>query len=805
MKRWQFALCQHPMWLIIDQDSECRERTPPWGAENVHLYAKRLLRNLEQLDRYPCLKINFDTSGVELEDIAERFPALVSAMKKYTRRGQVTFLNGSYSQPHFQILDLESTIRQFEYGLKAYRQCLGAGIDTYAAQEVGITEQMPQILKAFGFEFSVVPHFSWAITFLDPHELIGYEDHVEFVHGREFVQWTGIDGSRIPLYLTQVLFEGGMTDQSLAPELCRDLYGGPPIKAYFPDLIEVESGWVERQIKNGEFILLDRALKKRIRQVPPDSQARFYTYWSYVEGVEAEALSRANAAATARLIQAEIMEALIGDTRLACPIDFRNLWKTVLKCQHHDAFWVGAPQLRAKSIRWLNDVKETCLSAMTERLRVFSRKLRFTAPGSAKPYLILHTYPGKHHAMASIPLDQTESEIDEVRSATGRRIPCQAVESDGQRKLLLSLPSQGVGYQVVYLCGSDKKGKLDREPIKKPLVWQNRFYRARVHPDGTFSSLVLKKTNHEMLRTGQLRGNELRGQSPGGGWITSKDHGSAELIHGAVADIISIEGAIGNIPYSMDVFLYHQLPWLDVRLLLQFNGDSIGSFTLDETKLNLYWPFKGQFEIYNGIGGGVTKSLPERPILAVDWIALETVKGSVALRTEGTFKHWVRDGVLASVLGWGGKGNDYSNRRRLRATGKEFDFRLKGDQEIRYSLHFSDRDIIGSGVPDWAMSQSHPPVLTPVDMGNRQCKEPPGKTLVSLPQGLIASSIRKEKGKRVLRLYSVRPGSTLLSRNTVKSDDLKVQSTRDLEGKDIDRISPFQIAEIGLERKGGRN
>ena len=31
-KKQLLALVQHPMWLLIKEDSKCHERTPPWGA-----------------------------------------------------------------------------------------------------------------------------------------------------------------------------------------------------------------------------------------------------------------------------------------------------------------------------------------------------------------------------------------------------------------------------------------------------------------------------------------------------------------------------------------------------------------------------------------------------------------------------------------------------------------------------------------------------------------------------------------------------------------------------------------------------
>jgi len=351
------------------------------------------------------------------------------------------------------------------------------------------------------------------------------------------------------------------------------------------------------------------------------------------------------------------------------------------------------------------------------------------------------------------------------------------------------------------MSGTDRKDKPVWKRIGRSLDWENLYYKARIHPDGTFSSLILKKTNREIINTDRYRGNELRGRTPDGDWFTSKDRGSAEWTGGEVADILRTKGKAGEIPYSMTLFLYRQLPWIDVELILEFDNHSVGDFTLDETKLNLYWPFDGSPDIYSGIGGGITRALPERPILAVDWVALETPYGMLALRTEGAFKHWVRDGVLATVLGWGARGNAYSNRRRLHSAGKEFDFRLKDSQRIRYSLRFSDKGVLRSGVPDWAMSQSHRPLAIPVQTGKRKGKEPTSKTFIQLPQGVIATSLRTENKETVLRLYSTQKKEIPLNSETVRMTDWSMEYAKDLQGNLITRMAPYQIVEIHLAKR----
>jgi hypothetical protein len=66
-KKQRLALIQHPMWLLIKEDSKCLERTPPWGAPSIGEYSRRVERNLDSLERDPKAKVNYDVSGAELD------------------------------------------------------------------------------------------------------------------------------------------------------------------------------------------------------------------------------------------------------------------------------------------------------------------------------------------------------------------------------------------------------------------------------------------------------------------------------------------------------------------------------------------------------------------------------------------------------------------------------------------------------------------------------------------------------------------------------------------------------------------
>jgi hypothetical protein len=106
------SLAQHPMWLIIKEDTVCAERTPPWGAPSVEEYSKRLDRNLQTLEKNPGARLSFDFSAAELEDVQAMYPGMAKRMVAAVKRGQLGFVNGTFSQPHLQMFSLEASVRE---------------------------------------------------------------------------------------------------------------------------------------------------------------------------------------------------------------------------------------------------------------------------------------------------------------------------------------------------------------------------------------------------------------------------------------------------------------------------------------------------------------------------------------------------------------------------------------------------------------------------------------------------------------------------------------------------------------------
>jgi hypothetical protein len=94
-QRWDYAFGQHPMYMIILEDSKCAEREPPWGERTIERYIKRIDQALASLDKFPELIFNLDMSAVELLDLSKRSPSTLARMRKKVEAGRIEVHNGT--------------------------------------------------------------------------------------------------------------------------------------------------------------------------------------------------------------------------------------------------------------------------------------------------------------------------------------------------------------------------------------------------------------------------------------------------------------------------------------------------------------------------------------------------------------------------------------------------------------------------------------------------------------------------------------------------------------------------------------
>ncbi|MGH7745350.1 MAG: hypothetical protein ACREQ5_11235, partial [Candidatus Dormibacteria bacterium] len=145
--------------------------------------------------------------------------------------------------------------------------------------------------------------------------------------------------------------------------------------------------------------------------------------------------------------------------------------------------------------------------------------------------------------------------------------------------------------------------------------------------------------------------------------------------------VLARSASLAGIPVRERYFFFRNINAIKVELDFDFTGDSVGYFWLDETKINVYYPTMGS-DIYHDIAFGYVSAREQRPLLVPNWLYC----GGLAYVNRGTVKHWVRDGVIANVLAWGGRA--FSNRFEFDTWTyrMKYDIQLYGKQRVEYIL-----------------------------------------------------------------------------------------------------------------------
>ncbi|TFH55362.1 MAG: hypothetical protein E4G90_11895, partial [Gemmatimonadales bacterium] len=438
-------------------------------------------------------------------------------MKDLLAQGRTALYNGTYSQPHLQTLGSESNYRQFEYGMKVYRELLGHPPVVYAHQEASVHDQVPQLLCQHGITYAVIPGFSSTIEWLGGGSVaIRWGEGPTFTQGSEFVHWVGLDGTEVPLYLS-VPNRPTTVENAVAVERISGFLGMPPLMVQVPDLIEVNDEFLEA-VKDVDLVLLGEALDARMIASPPSGRVRFHSNWSYIEGIQAESLSRANAHAERALLQREALSVISLGHANARPgqldqsvMDER--WKLLLACQHHDVYCFCGPEIKAKAVGWLT---ELAAEVDAEILRISAEILEVSAePSGGEP----STGEGENHGAtialfsgiacgAQSPVEvQVNAPFGTLAGPDGTLVPFDLVSlGDGGHLIRFVGETAGVGYSG-YTCGSGTHPLVLVKSLTEPYDFESQTYTATISVDGHVTSLRLKTDGRELIQPGSPGGN----------------------------------------------------------------------------------------------------------------------------------------------------------------------------------------------------------------------------------------------------------------------------------------------------------
>jgi len=714
------AIVQHPMWLIIKEDTLCAERTPPWGAASIEDYSERIDRNLRYLEEHPSAKVNYDFSAAELADVDAMYPDLGRRIREAVQRKQLGIVNGTYSQPHLHTLSLEASVRQFQEGTRIIQRLFGYTVQTYLMQEPGYTDQTPQILAALGFRYA---HPGCFITRLEA-------DFKEFGTGKEpFLAWRGLDGTE----LTAMTWSAGVAIPGM------------------PDMTESNLD------PNNEYVLLDEFLPKREAQVPGRKKhARMWIPWSYLEGTDGEQLSMLNSECEAALVRADTATALFASSGKASGRT-DDLWRTWMLCQHHDAYWSGGPELRAKCCNWLRETirkaDEITRQAVVEQ-----------GPGGSGPLrdlVMFSPYPREHRGVVAV--NYKGPVPAGFVDGAGKKIPTQAISNERDGGTLL-VPYHFDGAGTTQLSADRAPAvPVAAEPVTLPIAFENPFYKLTVDADGCIRGLKTA-AGHASIPDG-TREAVLSATIDGRACEFVPEKNKVSVRRGPVATVIDSVGRVGNIPVTRRLLCYPDLPWFEIIAKCEFDQSVIGDFYEDSTKLCLRWRLENSYEwnadnlhtlgmfdhlhIVHGIGGGAAiPPEPRRAFFPVNWFDRHSGAGGLALINFGTFKHVWKDHELLVVLAWGGNTTHFGNRvdNNFGDIFKGQDLRPSGRRIYRFAVYPHDGDWRQARVSDLAAALLNPPLVIP-------CSIPAGtppfqQSLLKLEGNVIPTSIFTGNNKK---------------------------------------------------------
>ena len=627
----------------------------PLGGPHVESYVERVKRNLYSLEKYPDLKLNYEFSAVELKELCERFPDVYKKIREMYQKGRLDFVNGTFSQPHLQVFSSESSWRQFEMGLEIYKKFFDAKVDVFACQETCLHQQMPQLLKKFGYSYMALPTFPWAMDVYEGNmELVGFFDGADTVKDEDFIDGVALDGSSI-LVFTKIIDALDFHKRDLfLEEINKDLYAGSPVWTYTPDLAEVDESLYNEITDLFDFTILKTALSERYKSIKPKAKARVYTYWSYIEGVWAEELLRKNRVAEETALLAEGMLSLVRMNGVESCFErqMQNIWHDILKYQHHDVYWIEVTDLRRKAIECLDAGFEQCKDIMKNTVASMVKK-------DENSVSIFNILPEKRRILIELERNITDSNI-EFQTYRNKYFGFVDVPSGGFKSFAIS-----------------NEDIIPPKEMSLPDKIQTVHYCVEFNEQGLISQITTQNGKN-LLQADRYFGGEIRAMIEDE-WV-SNTSGQCRFVDGSVAYILERESRLGCIPVKETYFFFKKEKLIKAEIEFDFNGNEVGYFWLDETKINVYYPTV-DLEIYHDIPFGYVKGKENRALFATNWLYC----GGLAYINRGTVKHWVKDGVIANMLAWGG--NNFTNRMHSEwADKKQYDIRLYGKQKIEYYI-----------------------------------------------------------------------------------------------------------------------
>jgi hypothetical protein len=815
--RWKIIICQHPMPLLIQKgDKEILEREPPWGENSLPDYLERINKNMAYIEKYPDFKLNYDLSALELEMIEKHRPDLLERMKINLANGKIGFVGGTYSQSHLQMFDSESTFLQFEFGNEIFKRLINQSFLSYSTQETSLHEQLPQILRHMGYEFTTVPAFYWTLDFISEREmptLVGNWLHKAFVYDVSTSLWRGLDGTEIPLFLEVT---DRWSDDFFFRKEQKDLFGESDLYVFFPDLLEIDEKFGNEISNRGDTGLLDVSLSKEFSKYPPKSVTRLSTFWSYAEGTDAEATLRENNIAIMKVQQAESLSAFMLGLGFCEWSSFNTQWHRILATQHHDVHWCETKRLKNEAKADLGACSEEADKAIIYMGEKILNRVQ-VEKDSAYKLMVFNSLPYERTDIAEFQINFNQGIARDViiRDQYGVIIPSQITESknfeDGtiqSCKCLIIATLKGLGYctygitpTLDVICKPTTKTLND---IGEDITFSNSYFDAIINRSGYIKELRPNSYEKNLL------------SKEGGSWFSinrkrpkyagNNSHSSIQsIVEGNLSTFVSVETEFKsfNTKIITNISLFKDLPKIHFKHKMEFEKSNIATLWEDENKLNWIWSFNFTGEIIHDIPFGSCKEKIGRPILCPSWVDFGNEQAGVTIAQFNNPKFWSRDSKIGNVIAWGGK--NISNRQhRFWVENAEFSTLLNGTRFAEHAVFPHLGDWAQVGISRMVRSYREPFMTFIIPSVEDKVFEPLQNELFLLSinnKNLMPTSTRRDESENSFSVRFYESSGEKISDFKIFTNNGIKATVLDLEGNQLSEIRGFKIGFIHCIRK----
>ncbi len=282
-------------------------------------------------------------------------------------------------------------------------------------------------------------------------------------------------------------------------------------------------------------------------------------------GLQAEGLMRARVAAERALLTAERLDVvafLLG--RESQEEKLAQAWRDLCLAQHHDLHVCGPWHSRRHNCSMAEVGVEYAERARRAAEEMIRAALAHLAEGAGGDILVFNPSPWPRREYVEVPVNRRINPALQILVDDAGEVPCQWVPAgDGDWRVGFALDLPPLGYRC--LRWVPDQTAMETEPF------QNPWYRATVHPDGSFQ---LEVDGQPLITAGGYL-TVWRD----GAWYDSRSSVRRVEVseEGPVLCRYRIEGEVASIPFRQTVTLYRTLPRIDGRVVLDFGDGTCGS------------------------------------------------------------------------------------------------------------------------------------------------------------------------------------------------------------------------------------